>query len=203
MGFYDKYILPKLVHMACSLKPAADQREKVVPRARGTVLEIGIGSGLNLPFYNASDVSKVWGLEPSDEMRSKAEIAAREVDFEVEFVALPGEEVPLEDDSVDTVVMTYTLCTIPDPLVALRHMRRVLKPDGDLLFCEHGAAPDRSVRRWQDRINPFWCRFAGGCQLNRDIPALIRESGFEIVELDSTYIPGWRPASFNFWGVAR
>ncbi len=203
MGLYDKYILPKLVHMACSLKPAAYQREKIVPQARGEVLEIGIGSGLNLPFYDSSVISKVWGLEPSAEMRAKAKEAASKVQFDVDFLELPGEEISLDDKSIDTVVMTYTLCTIPDPVKALEQMRRVLRPDGRLLFCEHGAAPDLSVRRWQDRINPVWCRFAGGCQLNRDIPDLIRQSGFEIIELESTYIPGWKPASFNYWGVAR
>ena len=202
MGFYSKYILPKVVHVTCSMKPNMRQREKVVPLAHGRVLEIGIGSGLNLPYYDASNVTKVWGLEPSPDMTRMAERAARAVPFDVEFIGLPGEEIPLEDDSVDTVLITYTLCTIPDTQPALRQMARVLKPGGKLTFCEHGAAPDPSVRRWQDRINPIWKRLGGGCHLNRAIPELIEEGGFRITGMETMYIPGWRPASFNYWGAA-
>lgn len=202
MRWYDKYILPKIVHWTCSAKPNMRQREKVVPLARGRVLEIGIGSGLNLPYYDASQVTKLWGLDPSPEMTRMAEKAARSARFEVEFIGLPGDEIPLEDSSVDTVVMTYTLCTIPDTEPALRQMARVLKPGGELIFCEHGAAPDPSVRRWQDRIDPIWQRLGGGCHLNRAIPNLIRQGGFEINEIDTMYLPGWRPSSFNYWGSA-
>ncbi len=152
MGLYSKYILPKVVHVTCSMKPNMRQREKVVPLAHGRVLEIGIGSGLNLPYYNASNVTKVWGLDPSPDMTRMAERAARAVPFDVEFIGLPGEEIPLEDDSVDTVLITYTLCTIPDTQPALRQMARVLKPGGKLIFCEHGAAPDP-----RGRIGPCAC----------------------------------------------
>jgi len=203
MGLYSRYILPRLVHCACGLKPNMRQREKVVPRARGRVLEVGIGSGLNLRFYDSTKVSKVWGLDPAPEMTRMAERAARSLPFEVEFIGLPGDEIPLEDDSIDTVLVTYTLCTIPDPIPALRQMSRVLRPGGELIFCEHGAAPDASVRRWQDRLNPLWQRLGGGCNLNRPIPALIEAGGFRIESLDAMYIPGWRPASFNYWGTAR
>ncbi len=202
MGLYSKYILPKVVHLTCSMKPNMRQREKVVPLARGRVVEIGIGSGLNLPFYDASKVTRLWGLEPSPEMTRMAEKAARSVRFDVEFIGLPGEEIPLEDDSVDTVLMTYTLCTILDTEPALRQMARVLKPGGELIFCEHGAAPDPSVRRWQDRMNPIWKRLGGGCHLNRAIPNLIQQGGFRINEIHNMYLPGWRPASFNYWGSA-
>ncbi len=202
MRLYSKYILPKVVHLTCSIKPAMRQREKVVPLARGRVLEIGIGSGLNLPYYDASKVTKLWGLDPSPEMTRMAEKAARSVRFDVEFIGLPGEEIPLEDDSVDTVLMTYTLCTIPDTEQALRQMARVLKPGGELIFCEHGAAPDPSVRRWQDRLTPIWKRFGGGCHLNRAIPNLITQGGFRINEIHTMYLPGWRPATFNYWGSA-
>ncbi len=202
MGLYSKYILPKVVNLACSMEPNMRQREKVVPLARGRVLEIGIGSGLNLPYYDASKVTRLWGLEPSPEMTRMAEKAARSVRFDVEFIGLPGKEIPLEDDSVDTVLMTYTLCTIPDTEPALRQMARVLKPGGELIFCEHGAAPDASVRRWQDRMNPIWKRFAGGCHLNRAIPNLIKQGGFRINEIHTMYVPGWRPSSFNYWGSA-
>jgi len=178
------------------------QRQKVVPRAQGRVLEIGIGSGLNFPFYDPIRVTKVYGLDPAPELTRIAEQAARSVPFEVEFIGLPGDEIPLEDDSIDSVLITYTLCSIPDTGPVLRQMSRVLRPGGRLIFCEHGAAPDASVRRWQDRLNPIWKRFGGGCNLNRPIPELIEAGGFRIDDLDTMYIPGWRPASFNYWGTA-
>ena len=178
------------------------QREKLVPLASGRVLEVGMGSGLNLPFYDARRVTKVWGLEPSPEMSKMASSAVEAVAFDVEFVSAGGEQIPLDSESFDTVLMTFTLCTIPDAERALREIARVLKRGGQLLFCEHGAAPDAGVRRWQNRINPLWRRLAGGCHLNRDIPGLIRRGGFEITRMDTMYIPGWRPASFNYWGAA-
>ena len=202
MGLYSKYILPKVVHFACGLIPSMRQREKIAPRARGRVLEVGIGSGLNLPFYDSTKVSKVWGLDPAPEMIRIAERSVRLLPFEVEFIALPGSEIPLPDNSVDTVLMTYTLCTIPDPTPTLRQIGRVLRPSGELIFCEHGAAPDASVRLWQDRLNPIWKRLGGGCNLNRPIPMLIEAGGFQVKNLDTMYIPGWRPASFNYWGTA-
>lgn len=202
MGLYSRYVLPKVVHFTCGLNPSMRQREKVVPRARGRVLEVGIGSGLNLPFYDPAKVTKVWGLDPSPEMTRMAERIARAVRFDVEFISLPGDEIPLADDSVDTVLVTYTLCTIPETILALRQMRRVLRSDGELIFCEHGAAPDANVRRWQNRLTPLWRRLGGGCHLNRPIPALIEAGGFRITSLDTMYIPGWRPASFNYWGTA-
>lgn len=202
MGLYSRYVLPRLIHFTCALEPAMRQREKVVPRARGRVLEIGIGSGLNLPYYEADSVAKVWGLEPSPEMARMAEKAAAEVGLEVELLEHPAEEIPLESDSVDTVVVTYTLCTIPEPETALAEMRRVLAPGGALLFCEHGAAPDPAVRRWQRRLTPLWKRFAGGCHLDRDIPAVLEGGGFAVEEVETMYLPGWRPATFNYWGRA-
>lgn len=179
------------------------QREKVVPLAKGKVLEIGIGSGLNLPFYDPDQVSEVWGLDPSREMIEMAANAAEGAPFDVEIVSAEAGEIPFESDSFDTVLLTYTLCSIPEAEPALGEMARVLKPGGTLLFCEHGAAPDPGVRRWQDWLTPIWRRIGGGCQLNRDIPALIRSGGFEITGMDTMYIPGWRPASFNFWGSAK
>ena len=202
MGLYSKYVLPRVVHLACSARPKMRQREKLVPLASGRVLEVGMGSGLNLPFYDARRVTKVWGLEPSPEMSKMASAAVEAVAFDVEFVSAGGEQIPLDSESFDTVLMTFTLCTIPDAERALREIARVLKRGGQLLFCEHGAAPDAGVRRWQNRINPLWRRLAGGCHLNRDIPGLIRRGGFEITRMDTMYIPGWRPASFNYWGAA-
>jgi ubiquinone/menaquinone biosynthesis C-methylase UbiE len=202
MGLYSKYILPKIVHLSCSAKPNMRQREKVVPRARGRVLEIGIGSGLNLPYYDAERVEKCWGLDPAPEMLRLAARAAASVPFDVEFLEAPADDIPLEDSSADTVILTYTLCTIPDPQTALEEMARVLEPDGQLLFCEHGAAPDASVRKWQDRLNPVWKRLGGGCNLNRLIPDLIQKGGFRIDRIETMYLPGWRPACFNYWGTA-
>jgi ubiquinone/menaquinone biosynthesis C-methylase UbiE len=178
------------------------QREKLVPLASGRVLEVGMGSGLNLSFYDARRVTKVWGLEPSPEMSKMASAAVEAVAFDVEFVSAGAEQIPLDSESFDTVLMTFALCTIPDAERALREIARVLKRGGQLLFCEHGAAPDAGVRRWQNRIDPLWRRLAGGCHLNRDIPGLIRRGGFEITRMDTMYIPGWRPASFNYWGAA-
>jgi ubiquinone/menaquinone biosynthesis C-methylase UbiE len=202
MGFYNKHIMPKVVHLTCSMKPAIHQRRKVVPLAQGVVLEVGIGSGLNLPYYDVSRITKVIGLDPSSEMRQIAEKAASAVSFDVEFISLPGEEIPLDNNSVDTVLITYTLCSIPDAQLALQQMSRVLKPEGKLIFCEHGVAPDPNVRRWQDRMNPVWSRLGGGCQLNRAIPELIEQGGFRIDGMQAKYIPGWRPASYNYWGEA-
>ena len=202
MGVYEDHVLPHLIDLACSTKPTRKQREKVVPGASGEVLEIGFGSGLNLPFYDRSRVSKIWALEPSEGMRRKSAPQVRETGLDVEFIDLPGEEIPLDADSVDTVLVTYTLCTIPDAVSALEGMRRVLKPGGRLLYCEHGKAPDASVHRWQNRLNPTWRRFAGGCNINRDIPELIRAAGFRIKSDERRYIPGVRVLSYNYWGHA-
>jgi ubiquinone/menaquinone biosynthesis C-methylase UbiE len=203
MGFYDRKILPFLIDKACGIGPIQAQRRIVVPQARGEVLEIGMGSGLNLPFYDSAAVSKVWGLEPSAEMREKAAKVAAKAAVPVSFLDLPGEEIPLDDSTVDTVLVTYTLCTIPEVAAALRQMRRVLKPDGKLIFCEHGQAPDASVRRWQDRLDPIWGKFSGGCHLNRPIDALVKQAGFEIEALDTGYIASPKFAGFNYWGTAR
>jgi len=203
MGFYDKYLLPRLVHCTCGLKPAMKQRAKVVPRARGKVLEIGIGSGLNVPFYDPGRVEHLWGLDPSAEMWAIACKNARAHHLDAEFIQSGAESIPLDSECVDTVVMTYTMCTIPDAQSALAEIRRVLKPDGYLLFCEHGRAPDEGVRRWQERLNPLWRRLAGGCNLNRPIGELLAQAGFSTPDMQTMYIPGWRPACFNYWGSAR
>lgn len=202
MGLYSRYVLPRLVHLACGTRPAMRQRRKVVPEARGRVLEIGLGSGLNLPIYDPARVERVFGLEPAPEMTRIADARVAEAPFEVEIVHAGAEEIPLESASVDTVLVTYTLCTIPDATAAVREMARVLAPSGRLLFCEHGAAPDADVLKWQNRLDGIWGRLAGGCHLNRDIPALLTEGGFSLEKLETMYIPGWRPVSFNFWGSA-
>lgn len=203
MGFYENYILPHMIDWACGQRPIARQREKVVPRAEGRILEIGMGSGLNIPFYDPSRVELVWGLEPSEGMRRRAANRVASAPFEIRWLGLPGEEIPLDDDSADTVLLTYTLCTIPDFRAALAQMRRVLKPGGRLLFSEHGAAPDADVRKWQDRINPAWKRIAGGCNINRDVPRALEDAGFKIHEVDTMYLPKTpRIAAFQYWGYA-
>lgn len=203
MSFYDDRILPHLINFACGTKPVLKQREKIVPQAEGRILEIGMGSGLNLPFYQPEKVDKVWGLEPSEGMREKARPRVEAVPFELEWLDLPGEEIPLDDNSADTIVLTYTLCTIPDWFKAVQQMRRVLKPGGKLLFSEHGKAPDEAVRRWQNRINPYWNKIAGGCHLNRDIPLMLQEGGFQLKELETLYVPKTpKTMGFTYWGFA-
>lgn len=203
MGWYDEHILPHLVNLACSSKQNRRQRQKIVPLAEGEVLEIGFGSGLNLPHYDAGKVTKLWALEPSAGMRRKAAPLVAESALEIEFIDLPGEQIPLEQHSVDTVLVTYSLCTIPDAVAALQGMRRVLKPDGKLLFCEHGAAPDDKVRRWQNRLDGSWSKVAGGCHMNRYIPGLLEEAGFNISSDHRMYIPGPKTLCYNYWGVAE
>jgi ubiquinone/menaquinone biosynthesis C-methylase UbiE len=202
VGLYSRFVLPRLTHLACSARPNRRQRDKVVPRARGEVLEIGFGSGLNLPHYDPAEVSRIWALEPHPGMRRLAASAVASSPIEIEFLDLPAEEIPLADGSVDTVLMTYTLCSIADPQAALAAMARVLKPGGQLLFCEHGASPDAAVRRWQARLNPLWKRLAGGCNLDREVPRLLVASGFSLDSLETIYLPGWRPGTFNYWGAA-
>lgn len=203
MSFYEDRILPHFLNLACGTRPIDRQRQKVVPEARGRILEIGMGSGLNIPHYDVDKVDMVWGLEPSRGMRERAAERVARAPFSLEWLDLPGEEIPLDDNSVDTVVLTYTLCTIPDWLTALQQMRRVLKPGGQLLFSEHGQAPDAAVRSWQRRINPLWMKIAGGCHLNRDIPALLKQGGFKLGEMQTMYLPSTpRIAGYTYWGYA-
>lgn len=203
MGFYEQRILPKLINNACAAPPILQQREKVVPQAHGRILEIGMGSGLNLPFYDPEKVEMVFGLEPSEGMRKLAAPAAEAAPFEVRFLDLPGEEIPLEDNSVDSIVLTYTLCTIPDGPKALEQMRRVLKPGGVLLFSEHGKAPDAGIEKWQNRVNPIWKRIGGGCHINRPIDTMIQSAGFKMDDLFTLYLPSTpRIFGFNYWGQA-
>jgi ubiquinone/menaquinone biosynthesis C-methylase UbiE len=202
MGFYSSQILPHVLDLACGTKPIRKQREKVIPQAQGDVVEIGIGSGLNLPFYDARSVNKVTGIDPDDALWAKAAERAAACDFPVERLGLSGESLPLPDQCADTVVVTYALCTIPDPVAALREMKRVLKAEGEIIFTEHGRAPDLSVARWQHRIDPVWKRLAGGCHTGRDIPALFKQAGLKMARLDEMYVPGPKVLSYNYWGAA-
>lgn len=203
MNPYKDYIEPALVSLACSAKPIAKQRERVVPLAAGDVLEVGFGAGHNLPFYDHEQVARLIALEPSDAMRNRASKRVAASPLPVEFLGLSGEDIPLPDDHVDTVLVTYTLCTIPDADAALREMRRVVKPSGRIIFCEHGRAPDPGVRKWQDRLNGVWGALGGGCNLNRDIPGLLRGAGLNIDKMDACYLPKTpKIAGYNYWGVA-
>lgn len=203
MGFYDRHILPRLLDGAMSAKPITYQRKKVVPRAQGRVLEIGFGAGHNLPLYDAAKVSHLWALEPAAEMRARAAERVAASPIALEFLDLPGESIPLGNDEADTVLVTYTLCSIPDVHKALGEMRRVLKPSGRMIFCEHGEAPDANVKKWQDRLTPVWKAIGGGCHLGRPIPSLIADSGFRVEGLQTMYLPGTpRFAGFNYWGEA-
>jgi ubiquinone/menaquinone biosynthesis C-methylase UbiE len=202
-NWYERHVLPYLIDLACGIRPVRRQRRKVVPLASGRVLEIGIGTGLNLEHYDKSRLEQLVGIDPGVDMHRLARKRMARAGLDVEIVPLSAERLPFDDASFDTVLVTYTLCTIPDPVAALREMRRVLRPGGRLLFCEHGRAPDESVRRWQDRLTPLWSRLAGGCHLNRDIPALLRAAGLRSDDTETLYLPGPRPLTFNYWGSAR
>ncbi|MEO1057560.1 MAG: class I SAM-dependent methyltransferase [Actinomycetota bacterium] len=200
--WYGEHVLPHLIEWSCRPDDVAAHRQRVVPFAAGQVLEIGVGTGLNLGFYNTDTVDRLWGVEPSDAMRSRATARGVEVGLEVEWIGRSGEQVPLGDAAVDTVVSTYTLCSIPDWDAALTEIRRVLAPDGVFVFCEHGAAPDEAVQRWQRRLNPMWRACAGGCNLDRPILAGLERNGFEIEWADQEYRGRPRCASFTTLGLA-
>ncbi|MEO6698456.1 MAG: class I SAM-dependent methyltransferase [Paraperlucidibaca sp.] len=202
MGFYDKHILPHLINCACGLPAMMGQRAKLIPLAKGRVLELGIGTGLNLSFYDATKVTGIVGVDPATEMHKKANARAAKIAIAVETVALELQQIAAEDDSFDTAVTTFTLCTIPDAIAALHEVRRVLKPGGELLFCEHGLSPDASVHAWQQRLTPIWKPLAGGCHLDRDIPAIIEAGGFRIVDMEKCYLKGPRPMTYVFRGRA-
>jgi ubiquinone/menaquinone biosynthesis C-methylase UbiE len=202
MGWYERYVLPKLIDAACSQKPMTKLRERYVPRAAGDVLEIGIGSGLNLAHYGVG-VRTLTGLDPAAELTEKARGRAERLGRPVEVLSISGESIPVDDERFDSVVCTWTLCSIPNVYAALREMHRVLKPGGRLYFIEHGRAPDAPVQRWQRRLEPLWKKIGGGCHLTRKADELIGDAGFHIVELDSGYQPGPRFAAFMCHGVAE
>lgn len=204
MSFYERHILPLVLDCACGVAPVTGQRRKVVPLARGRVLEVGIGSGLNLAHYDPSKITSLIGLDPGAELITMARRRAAKTRLPIEFLQLEGESIPLDDQSVDTIVVTYTLCSIPGVEQALGQMRRVLKRDGSLLFCEHGLAPDAGVVRWQRRIEPLWGRLAGGCHLTRDVPALLRGAGFAVELTETAYLKGApRFAGYHYIGAAH
>ena len=202
-AMYDKYVLPKILDVCCSTKPINYQRNKVVPKAKGNVLEIGIGSGLNIPHYDKSSVHKIIGLDPSEELNEIAIKNAANHSVDIDFVIGGAEEIALPSNSIDTLLITYTLCTIPELKESLKEMKRVIKDDGILLFCEHGIAPDQNIMKWQNRINPLWSKLFGGCNINRNIPKIIQDSGFKISKLEQMYLPSTpKIVGYNYWGEA-
>lgn len=202
MGFYRDVILPRLCHLAMRNERLVPYRERVIGAAEGRVLEIGVGSGLNLPFYRPA-VHDVLALEPAAPLIEMARRTSRKANMPVRFLEASAEVVPLDDHSVDTVVTTWTLCSIPQAAMALGEMRRVLRPSGRLLFVEHGLAPDESVRRWQDWLTPAWRRISGGCHLNRPIQQMIEGNGFRIDRLETGYMAGPKPMTFMYEGSAK
>lgn len=201
MGIYSDVILPKLCDLSMSNPRLHPYRERVVGAAEGRVLEIGSGSGLNLPFYRRG-VREILALEPDPALLAMARRVPH-TGIPVNFMEASAEAIPLDDNSIDTVVTTWTLCTIPGAAAALTEMRRVLRPQGKLLFVEHGLSPDRGVRWWQDRLTPIWGRISGGCHLNRPIRSIIEDAGFRIDRIETGYMQGPKPMTFMYEGSAR
>jgi ubiquinone/menaquinone biosynthesis C-methylase UbiE len=201
MSFYENWILPSILDLAMQQKQLVEYRKTVVGEARGKVLEIGAGSGLNFPFYG-DQVQRVLALDPSARLLGFARRRAAAAKVPVEFLLGSATAIPLPDNSIDTVVMTWTLCSIPDASAALAEMRRVLKGDGQLLFVEHGLAPDPAVEKWQHRLTPAWRHIAGGCHLNRKMDEMIQSAGFDLKKLQTGYAPGPRPMTFMYEGCA-
>jgi ubiquinone/menaquinone biosynthesis C-methylase UbiE len=202
VSFYEQQILPWLIHLSMRQTRLVSYRGRVVSTATGRVLEVGFGSGLNVPFYGRN-VNQVVGLEPSPKLLDMAQKAARQSQIPLRLIEGTAEAIPIEDRNIDTVVTTWTMCSIPDVERALQEMRRVLRPDGRLLFVEHGRAPEAGVRWWQDNLTPAWKYISGGCHLNRAIDELIEKAGFRIERLEKSYMRGPKPMTFMHEGSAR
>lgn len=203
MAFYRNHVYPEVVSVLGNPPPIQKIRERIIPLAHGTVLEIGVGPGVNFPHYDRTKVDKIFALEPNPGMVRRAEKLGRQTKLEIQFLDLPGERIPLPANSVDTVVSTFTLCTIPGVVDAIQGVGRVLKPGGKFIFFEHGLSPDSGVRRWQKRIEPLFQWAFEGCHITRDIPSLISEGGFTVEEIETGYLaPFPKCGSYCFWGVA-
>jgi ubiquinone/menaquinone biosynthesis C-methylase UbiE len=202
MSFYDDFVVPRLTDLLMHNRLLLPCRKRVIGSAEGRVLEIGIGSGLNIPFYGSA-VREIVGMEPSQQLISMARKIAEGATIPVTFVEESAEAIPLDDPTVDTVVSTWTMCTIPEVDRTLSDIRRVLKRGGRLLFAEHGLAPEASVRRWQNWLTPAWKRIGGGCHLNRPIREPIANAGFRFERLESAYIRGQKPFAFMYEGSAQ
>ena len=202
--FYEKYVLPKIINCACGTKPILIQRQKIVPSASGVILEIGVGSGVNIPYYSNSNVKKLIGLDLQQDNWDQAYKIAKKSDISIDLLQGDGEELPIPNNSIDTVLITYTMCTIPNVQRSLAEIKRVLNREGKLLFCEHGLAPDKNVQKWQNKLNPIWKKCLGGCNLNRNIPELVLKSGFLFESINEMYIPSTpKFIGYNYWGTAK
>ena len=203
MSFYEKRILPHVINCACGAPAVARQRQKVVPQASGRVLELGIGTGLNAEYYRAGEVNAVVGVDPSRESWLLAQPKITDASVLIEYCEASAEDIPLPSDSIDTAVITYTLCTIPHPEKALQEVARVLRSNGRVLIAEHALAPDASVVRWQNRLNGLWGKIAGGCHINRNIRGLLDASPLKVHEWQGMYLPQTpKIAGYNVWGTA-
>ncbi len=201
MNLYEKYLIPRLVNCICGMKPMTKQREKIIHEAKGVVLEIGIGSGHNLPFYHKSKVKYLIGVDPTPHKSALGErLDMLGVEYKMLFES--AETLSVDNDSIDTIVTTYTMCTIPRIDQTVQEFKRVLNRGGSVIFIEHGLSPDKNIQKTQNRINPIWKRISGGCHLNRDIPQIFSRNGFTISRIDSMYLPGWKPSTWNWWGKA-
>ncbi len=200
-SFYATYVLPRLIDLAMRSPAATAERRRLIPLASGTVLEVGVGSGLNIPFYGVG-VSRLYALDPSRPLWRLARKQLTSAGFPIEFMAASAEHIPLGDMAVDSVVMTWTLCSIPDPVTALAEMRRVLRLGGRLIFVEHGRSPDEGVCTWQERLNPLWRRVTGGCNLDRRIDDLIRSARFDVLQMERAYGGGPKPMAYLYKGIA-
>jgi len=201
---WSKFIQPRLISLACTSKPIRIQRAKVIPKADGTVLEIGFGSGHNLPFYNKKNVKKIIGLEPSINMQKLSKRRLKDFNINFELLTERAEEIPLESNSIDSVVCTYTLCSISKPKLALSEIRRVLKKDGKFIFTEHAISPDLKINKFQKKIEPIWKFLADGCHLTRDIRKMLIENGFNTDSSDDMYLPGTpKFIGYHIWGLLK
>ena len=200
---WSRFIQPRLISFACATKPFMIQRTKIVPLAKGMVLEIGIGSGLNIPLYDENYVKKVVGVDPSEDMQSLAKKRINESPIDIQFIVADAAKIPLDDQSIDTIVCTYTLCTVSNPEGVLKEMKRILRPGGKFLFSEHGHAPDESVNKFQHKLEPLWKFLVDGCHLTRSIPELLSENGMKLDKIETMYLPSTpRFVGFNYWGSA-
>lgn len=203
MAFYRNHVYPHLVSALGNPKPIQDIRRRIIPCAEGNVLEIGAGPGVNFEHYDPARVGKIFALEPNPGMRKRADEKRRRTQLDIEFIDLPGERIPLAEASIDTVVTTFTLCTIPGVVEAIQGMVRVLKPGGKLIFFEHGQSPESAVQQWQERSEPLFRWVFEGCHITRNIPSLIRRGGFEISEIQAGYLaPFPKSPSYCWWGFA-
>jgi ubiquinone/menaquinone biosynthesis C-methylase UbiE len=202
VNLYDRWVLPLLLDLAMRQRQLEKYRRQIVSAASGRVLEVGVGSGLNFAHYG-KQVETVFGIDRSLRLLTLARRRAAAAGIHADLLLGSATAIPIADHSVDTIVMTWTLCSIPDPLVALREMRRTLKPGGKLLFVEHGLSPEPAVERWQHRLTPMWRHIAGGCHLDRKIDDLIRSAGFDLTELRTEYAHGPRPMTYMYEGSAK